>query len=115
MTAWPGTLPQLVDQSGYSESPPNILLRSTVDSGPAKSRRRFTSGVRPITCSMILTAAELEILDAFYIDDMASGSLTFTWVHPRTQDAATFRFTKPPTYSPFGASYQVSLELEIMP
>jgi hypothetical protein len=115
MVDWPLTLPQLVDQQGYTESPPNIVIKSSVDAGPAKIRRRFTSGPRPINCGMILSAAEIEILDDFYINDIASGSLAFNWVHPRTQAAASFRFTKPPSYSPFGAQYQVAMELEIMP
>jgi hypothetical protein len=113
--AWPSTLPQQMDQEGYSETPPKLGIRTTMDSGPAKTRKRFSSGVRPISGSMPLTAAETEILDDFYLNTLQGGTLTFTWVHPRTGAAATFRFTKEPSYSSYGASFKTSLDLEIMP
>lgn len=115
MTAWPITLPQELDQDGYTEKPPNPTIRTSMDAGVAKTRRRFSSGVRPITGTMILTNAERQILDDFYVSDLAHGSLSFDWINPTSGLVASVRFVEPPDYSAFGAAYQVAMKLEILP
>ena len=117
MPAWPSTLPQLVAAQGYQESPPDTTLRSEMDAGPAKVRRRFSAGVRPLSVQLDLTAAEVETLDDFYRGDLQDGALAFDWVHPRTQAAVALRFLRPPAYRPLGsdAAWQAALQLEILP
>ena len=115
-TVWPVTLPQYLSTDGYSESPPELSVRTQMDAGPAKVRRRFTAGVRPVSGSVLLTEAQIEILDAFYVTTLEGGSLTFDWLHPRTAASATFRFTAVPKYSTQGGDlWRADLALEIMP
>ncbi len=115
MAAWPGTLPQEMLQDGYQETAPSATIRSNMDVGPAKVRRRTSAATRMISGAIFLTMAQVEILDAFYINDCAQGSISFTWVHPRTRIAVSFRFVKPPVYQPDGSNFTSSLELEILP
>lgn len=104
MPSWPASLPQFVQEQGYDESLPDQTVESPMDSGPPKSRRRFTTAFRPLRVTIWCTAEQAEDFEEFYMDDCAAGSLSFTWVHPRTQQAATFRFRKPaPKPQPFGA------------
>ena len=117
MPIWPLGLPQLVAVGGYEESPPETLARTDMDAGPAKQRRRFTAGVRPVSAQLDLTPAQVDILDGFYRTDLQDGALSFDWVHPRTQVAARLRFAQPPAYRPAGsdAAWRVALRLEILP
>jgi hypothetical protein len=117
MPAWPASLPQLVAVAGYQESPPELALRSQMDAGPAKLRRRFTAGVRPLAVRLDLDAAQVETLDTFYVTTLAGGALRFDWVDPRNQGAAELRFVRPPVFRPTESdvAWTALIELEIMP
>ena len=116
MADWPSTLPQIPLQRGFSESPPDTTIRTKMDAGPAKLRRRFTANVRPINSSFILTKAQIAILDTFYVTTTVGGSASFTWLDPRTKVLKSFRFTAPFEYVLIsGDLWTVSLKLEQMP
>jgi len=42
---WPPSLPQSPLGDSFAEQPPNLIVRSPMDVGPAKVRRRSTAGV----------------------------------------------------------------------
>lgn len=79
---WPLALPQCPKISGFSEKSPNNLVRSDMDTGPAKVRRR--GGAKPwqVSATYILTKAQLSTLQAFVADTLADGALCFDWPHP---------------------------------
>ena len=117
MADWPATLPAFVSKDSLDEAFPDMTIRTGMDVGPPKMRRRTTAAVRPIACSQVLTAAQVADLDAFYSSTLAGGSLAFTWVHPRTRAAATLRFTAPPRVSsrPNSNRYVAAYQLEVLP
>jgi len=116
MATWPATLPALLQISGLSETPPNNVIRTKMEIGPAKMRRRSTSGPRPISGEQILTTAQVATLDTFYVGTLIDGTTAFDWTHPRTGAAVEMRFVSPPTYAPAGGDYwRVMLKLEILP
>ena len=114
---WHTDLPQELFLSGYSQTYPNVTIKSEMDVGPAKVRRRFTAGVEPVSGTMILTAAQLATLDTFYNTTLLGGSLRFAWtVPPAHSVACEMRFTEPPTWTAIEpGKYEVSLALEILP
>ena len=114
---WPPSLPQFVQESGYSESLPDQTIETSMSAGPPKIRRRFTASFRPIQCTIMCTAAQAETFETFDLTTLRGGSLPFDWVNPRTQTPATFRFRKPvPQYSPFGGNnVMISMRLERIP
>lgn len=117
MATWPGTLPTAPEGTGYQEQPPNTSIRSTVDAGPPKVRQRFTAGVRPFTMTWLLSKAQVDQLDVFYVTTLGGGSLSFDGLlHPRKQTAAIFRFVEPPAYAYLGPDvWRASTKLEILP
>jgi hypothetical protein len=118
MPAWPATLPQFVLESGYREQMPDTNLESQMDVGPAKVRPRSTVQVRPISFSVAMSPGQALIFEDFYINTLQNGTQTFTWVHPRTQLPATYRFRKPaPAPVPFGSGQEIryAMTLEILP
>lgn len=135
MPTWPGTLPQVLLRSGYQETQPKLVVRTNMDAGPAKVRRRFTANVTPVKGKIIVTADQLSTLVAFWSNDCAGGALQFVW---QTQwgagdtdqvtdsdaesdtdllfQAANYRFVSEPTYAEVGfGTYEVDLSLEMMP
>ncbi len=114
---WPATLPQEPLAQGYAERAPDTVIRTQMEAGPPKVRRRFTAGVRSIECRLRLIPAQVDTLDAFFNTTVAGGALPFDWKHPRTGTAVTFRFVEPPSYAPVarGALWQASLRLEVLP
>lgn len=117
MATWPGTLPTAPEGTGYQEQAPNTTIRSSVEQGPPKVRQRFRAGVRPFTMTWLLTKAQVETLDVFYVTTLLGGSLTIEGLlHPRKQTAAVFRFVEPPSYTYLGPDvWRASVKLEILP
>lgn len=117
MVAWPVTLPEYVLSDGYREDAPDNAIRSDMDVGPAKARRRTTATPVPVACQVRLTAAQRQALLDFFNTDTQSGALSWDWVHPVTRAAAVFRFTAPPQFSTAGRGryFIASLALEILP
>jgi hypothetical protein len=141
--SWPTVLPQAVLVAGYGETSPNLMLRTQMDAGPPKMRRRFTAGVRPITGTMVMRADKLAILDDFFAVTCQGGTLQFAFQTQRSMgdtgsglafpngsadtgditdtqmmlQAANYRFVKPPAYKAIDANkhFEVTLELEMMP
>ena len=117
MPTFPTSLPQFVQEGGYSEQIQDQTIESQMDTGPAKIRRRFTKSLRRFSMQLMLTQAQVSTFEAFWQDDCKGGSLPFTWVHPRTRAAATMRFRNPaPQYSTQGGggSVIVSFVVEII-
>ena len=112
MSVWPASLPFPAVNS-LKESPPDNTMRSQMDKGPEKMRRRTTANVRPLSFTLNLTPALVNTLDAFYIS--VEGEV-FDYTHPRTLAAVKARFTAPPDYMEKEATiYDASISLEIMP
>ncbi len=110
---WPDTLPQVFIQSGYQETLPEVAIRTQMDAGPAKVRRRFTVQVVPIKGQMRLTSAQKSYLETFFNVTLAGGSLAFTFPH---DGSVILRFTKPPAISPAGGlNYVADMDLEQLP
>lgn len=115
MPVWPSTLPA-PKLGTLNESPPDNTIRSTMDKGPPKLRRRTTANVRPISFGLVLTKEQVQILDDFYIDDVFSGSIPFTFEHPRTLAIVQAQFAEKPSWGESeGVCYNASISLEILP
>lgn len=115
MTVFPATLPAPL-VSGFSETLPDNTIRTAMDMGPAKLRRRTTANVGKMGVSYLLTSAQLDILIAFYQTDTGGGILPFTFTHPRTAASLSCRFTQVVSSTTSdGINYAVTIQLEILP
>lgn len=74
---WPSALPQKVIADSYSEKFRDGRMFSQMSSGPPKVRRRFSSAVKPVSASIIVTYGQAAILERFWEDDTKGGSLPF--------------------------------------
>lgn len=113
---WPPGLPQDVLVEGYDEQMPNVVIRTQMDAGPPKVRRRYTAGIRTLSFSIDLSRDQAGLFDAFFNDTLKGGSLAFKWVHPRTRAVCRLRFTQPPSLRPVsGRLWTAACKMEILP
>jgi hypothetical protein len=113
---WPVTLPAYPLIDGYEEQAPKITLRSTVDAGPPKVRRRFTAGISKITCKYTVSRELMLALDDFYFVQAAGGAIPFEWTHPMRHETVMVRFVEPPSYKAFDQYlWHATLQLEVLP
>jgi len=114
--AWNVDLPTKLFVAGYGQSFPAVTIKSDMDAGPAKVRRRFTAGVEPVSGTMIMTAAQLATFDTFYNTTLLGGSLRFSWTKPPAHTVACeVRFTEVPSWTKVEDEYEISLSLEVLP
>lgn len=98
--SWPPSLTRTPRLSSLEEIAPNVVIRSEVDVGPGKIRRRLTGGTRTFSVEIDLTRNELTTFDLFFVTTTKGGSLSFSWKNPRTGSTADFRFLDVPKYIP---------------
>lgn len=112
-------IPFLDDPSAHDETgPEGNVLRTPMDQGPSKARRRFTAASRKISGRTdIMTNAEVDTFETWY-DDTVKGVNSFTAIHPRTGVQETFRFLKDPPYKIVylhDDKNRIEMELEVLP
>lgn len=118
MADWPVTLPQnpyAVDGARYQR--PFNAVRSEMDAGPAKQRRRYTAVPSAITFTLHLSKAQWAILETFYSVTLKTVE-AFNWIDFRTGNAASYRFVAAPAETYLGGDgdyWSVDIQLERLP
>lgn len=111
MAVWPSTI--TIRRDGFTETPPKRQLRSNMEVGPDKIRRRSSAAIRPVTIQLLLNDSQLDTFDTFYLDNDA---VPFDFVNPRTGVTHSARFTDdPPTYSSNETLWDVKVSMELLP
>ena len=121
MPVWPPALPQVPLRDGYTDSAPSNLLRTDMDTGPAKVRRSGTARPHTVQATYVLYDDEAEILEEFILETLAGGALCFDWPHPTLKRQVRARIV-PSDSNLFARSYysqtiawQYTLTLEYWP
>lgn len=119
MNVWPVTLPQYVNQDGYTQKRISGKIETEMDTGPAVMRNRFTATPVVFNLAITMTNAEVTVLENFYVTTCKNGTEEFTWLHPRTGAGAVMRFIgEPPDIRHLSGSdsdFVVTFTVEIMP
>lgn len=111
MATWPAGLPQTFSGQGYSESLPEMTIRTSMDVGPDKVRLRSTAAPRVVTGSMRMTTAQLATLETFVKTTTNGGADSFTF--PYRTGSQTARFLATPRYSAIEGQWDVSITIEV--
>lgn len=77
MASWPSTLPAPA-LTGYQFAPDTTTIKTDMDSGPARVRRRFTSASTQYQATWILNAIQLATFESWFVLDALSGAAWFT-------------------------------------
>lgn len=90
--SWPITLQQLLSEANFGYEISDTAVRTDMDVGPQKVRRRFTRPVNFLTGSIYLTIAQYSIFYTFYNTTLNGGVLPFEFLHPVTKELKEWRF-----------------------
>lgn len=115
---WPLDLPQRPLRDGYKEGGRQTLLRTQMDAGPAKTRRRATAGVRRIAARYAMSEEQLGRFLDFFEHDLADGAVPVWMPHPRTGETVRVSLAaSEPEWTPLGTGprWAVALQLEVLP
>lgn len=114
---WPASLPQVPVGEGVSYTSWENSIRTQMEAGTNKLRRRFTAVGDDVMLALICTREQADALQVFYADTLKT-VLPFTWRHfgktgwPQTD----YRFKSPPKFMPAGGiMWRAELELERLP
>lgn len=91
---WPGDIKQCF-RLDYSEDQQSVVIRSPVDVGPHKVRRRYTKAVVGIAAVIVLDKDELAKFRAFYNTTLQGGVLPFEVTLPTKTAPEDVRFLQP--------------------
>ena len=95
MTAWPAALPDR-QFLGLQYIPQPTTIRTEMDVGPAKVRRRATAAPIQVPVPFRYTGAQFKALIDFYAVTLLGGTQTFDWRDPANGNIVTFRFLDRP-------------------
>lgn len=114
---WPESLPQRPLVNSYEEKPPKTAMHTEMDSGPPKSRRRYTAQPRPIRMRFLMDSDQLETFDEFFNETIKGGALKFNFPEPRTQTIREFKIDRGrPAYpARRGRLFYVDLTMTLQP
>ena len=121
MPSWPGSLPQYATLRDMQwAGPSNATIRTPMDVGPSKGRRRTTAPTRFVQVAYAqMTDAQLTTFENWFQNDIAMGALAFTMPHPKDQTTRTWRFAdaqSPYQVTPYTRTlWRVTMMLELFP
>lgn len=115
---WPTALPQS-PQKGYSETGGVLAMRTPMDAGPAKLRRR---GQKPqmLNVTFLMTSAQVVVFEDF-VKNTIKGVARFGFAHPRTGSIAEVRIIPEGEGNLYNMSYTapgyytLQFQLEVLP
>ena len=112
-TQWPSSLQQLLNQESFTVGFADTIIKSEMDIGAPKRRRRFTKAVKQMTCSIWVTSSQYSILENFYTTTLNGGIDSFEFSHPITKVLSLYKFSGAPTVNYIGGdTYTVSMSWE---
>lgn len=94
MPTWPSGLSFIASPNGFRRTGPIAnVIRTPMDAGPVKTRRRFTAAPREISGETdLLTDAQVATFETFFTDDLEDGALSFEADDPVSGVEKTYRF-----------------------
>jgi len=110
--SWPDTLPVTLLMDGLSAKRKTSVVRTAMDAGPEKMRRRYTASVKTFSGKMLLNKNQLIELDLFFKTALADGVLRFNFTDPQTLETAEFRFIEPYQEVSVSGFFEISMSLE---
>lgn len=120
MPTWPASLPQSLN-IGATRKAEDGKLRSQPDTGPAKTRQRFTAVAVAYSGDMLLYGDQMQTFKAFHNDTLAMGALRFDWTDPIDDSAAKVKIKSYEatvvggSETPADRVWRLSLEVEVLP
>lgn len=115
MASWPSSLPVPL-RTGYEINPEDPVLRTQMDAGPDRVRRRYTAIPSRIPVRWRFTDAQFALFEAWHKHEALDGAAWFSLslLNGLSLQTVEARFVKPPKELLLGGTnWEVSAELEV--
>lgn len=109
---WPSALPQVLRLDGLAGQKKNNVIRTQMDAGPQKQRRRYTIQSKYFEGSIICTEAQRQFLESWFDNTLGGGALRFTMKDPQTLLLSEFRFRETYREESVNGLWKITLPLE---
>jgi hypothetical protein len=109
---WPEMLPSGLLENGFTKQPKSSVIRTKMDAGPEKSRRRYTARSVGYSGRQVFDKAEFAVFEQFFHIVLADGVLRFNFEDPVTLEMSEFRFTADYSAAAVEGYYEVTMQLE---
>lgn len=109
---WPKELPQIMRLEGLSGKLRTAVVRTDMDAGPQKTRRRYTVAQKDFSGSVVVTEAQRQILETWYEKILGNGALRFVMTDPQTLEPAEFRFLEDYSEEAIDGLWTIIMNLE---
>ncbi|MEE0892509.1 MAG: hypothetical protein UIT85_00610 [Treponema sp.] len=111
---WPISLPQVMILDGLQGQRRSNVIRTSMDAGPQKARRRYTVASKDFDGAIIVTEEQRRILEDFYVNTIKSGALRFRMKDPQTLEFKEFRFREDYKEQQIDGLWKITMLLEKM-
>ena len=111
---WPDSLPQVLILDGLNAKKQNSVVRTEMDAGPAKQRRRYTVSQKDFKGSIVVTENQRQTLEDFYDSVLGGGVLRFVMKDPQTLLPGEFRFKEHYDEDSLDGNWRITMTLEKM-
>lgn len=111
---WPVSLPQVLLLDGLQGQLKSNVVRTSMDAGPQKARRRYTVTSKNFDGIIIVTEEQRRTLENFYVKTIASGALRFRMKDPQTLEFKEFRFREDYKEQQIDGLWKITMPLEKM-
>jgi hypothetical protein len=113
---WPPQLQQYLQRGEFNQTQQDTNIRTNVETGPVKQRRRFTQPMTDMGCMIWVPHVDYLIFLQFYNQTLLNGTLGFDFDDPITAQPTVWRFAAPFTTSLVGGlTYKISMKWESLP
>lgn len=99
--AWPANLPGCAESWEEFDQP--VTVRTNMDAGQPKVRRRFTRTMRAVRVNFVMDHAQAMALRTYFEIDLQGGVQEHQFRHPFSNAVEAFRFMEAPRISEAGA------------
>ena len=120
--SWPTTLPQHTLQDSFQYNPTSGVIRTDMEAGYPKIRRRFTATVTSYDITMVMTTAQVVIFETFFRDSLKYGTVRVNFPNPLDPNLTLAEFRWVSEGSPYQImprestiDWTVSFRLERLP
>lgn len=116
---WPVSLPQYVNRDGFSYTVSNSSISSSMSTGYAKRRKRFTGQYATYSVSMQMTQTQADTFEQFFNNNLGYGVEEITFPDPLFLTSTINARVKagegdmPYTFNVYGDNEQVILSMEL--
>jgi hypothetical protein len=97
---------------GFAKQPQSNVIRTAMDAGPKKTRRRYTARAASYSGKQVFSAKELAIFERFFHASLADGALRFNFTDPVTLETAEFRFAEDYPVTEKEGYFEAAMRLE---